>query len=223
MRLRAIGTVLTAAVLLGCHTITEELPTKPSKTPTSGVMTVPIPSIPVGSATPTPAPEPSATPTTSPSPSPSPDATPTPEPSPTPEPTPDPPDASGCGKPRPPDVARMKAVIHLKGPRMVTLDSTPLVGPDGGYCAEIGFTDGRSFCPVRPEGAPDRQACEALVVGLAEDTGRPGPTWTRNGKYCDGTACENNPDNQYLLWAYEGGTYEACAKNGVCGTVEVDR
>jgi hypothetical protein len=117
----------------------------------------------------------------------------------------------------------MKAKVHLRGPAMDTLDSTPLVGPNADYCAKIGFTDGRTFCPVRPEGAPDRSACEALVVGLAEDTGRPGPTWTRNGSYCTGEACENNPDNQYLLWAYKGGTYEACAQNGVCGTVEVDR
>jgi hypothetical protein len=215
MRLRAVGAVIAATVLLGCHTITEELPTKPSKTPTSGVMTVPIPPIPLGNATPTPAPQPSATP------APSPDATPTPAP--TPEPTPDPPDASGCGNPVPPEITRMNAKVHLRGPARDTLDSTPIVGPDGEYGATIGCTDGRSFCPVRPEGAPDRQACETLRVGLAEDTGRPGPTWTRNGKYCDGTACENHPDNQYLLWAYEGGTYEACARNGVCATVQVDR
>jgi hypothetical protein len=221
MRLMTVGATITATVLLGCHTITEELPTKPSKTPTSGVITVPIPPIPLSSATPTPAPHPSPTPTSSPTPAPSPDATPTPAPTPTPEP--DPPDSSGCGNPHPPEVSRMKAKVHLRGGSRDTLDSTPLVGPDAGYCARVGFTDGRSFCAVRPEGAPDREACEALAVGRAEDTGRPGPTWTRNGKYCSGGACENHPDNQYLLWAYKGGTYEACAQNGVCGSVAVDR
>jgi len=219
-RRKALGSALIAAALLvGCHTITEELPTQPTKEPSSGVLTVPIPTIPLSNP-PTPTPTPTATPTPGPGPTPEPE--PTPEPDTEPE---EPPDSSGCGRPQPPELTRLKVKIHLKGPRMATLDSTPLVGPDAGYCAKIGFTDGRSFCPVRPEGAPDREACEAKVVGRAEDTGRPGPTWTREGHYCKGesSGCENNPDNQYLLWAYEGGSYQACAKNGVCGDVEVDR
>jgi hypothetical protein len=101
------------------------------------------------------------------------------------------------------------------------LDSTPLVkGAD--YCREIGYTDGRIRCPVRPDGHPEREACEAYVVGMAEDTGRTGPTWTRNGEYCDGHWCENTPHNQYMLWAYDGGLYKACVESGVCGSVEVD-
>jgi hypothetical protein len=60
-------------------------------------------------------------------------------------------------------------------------------------------------------------------VGYAQDTGRTGPTWTRNGEFCDGEACENHPENQYLLWIYAGGTYKACVENGVCGTEKVDR
>jgi hypothetical protein len=113
--------------------------------------------------------------------------------------------------------------IHLRGPSKYTLDATPLVaGVD--YCAQIGYTDGRSRCPVRPEGHPDRVACETYAVGLARDTGRPGPTWTRNGGLCsDDNGCENHPDNQYLLWAYEGGSYEACVQNGTCGSLFVDR
>jgi len=219
MRLKVLGSALTGALLVvGCHTITEELPTQPSSPPSSGILTVPIPAIPLSNpkTTPTPA---SPTPDPTPQPSPTPN---TPGPDPTPDPDPDPPNSGGCGKPTPPPVSRMKAKVHLKGSRGSTLDSTPLVGPDGGYCAKIGFTDGRSYCPVRPEGAPDREACEAKVVGRAADTGRPGPTWTRNGKLCNGQDCENHPDNQYLLLAYKTGSYEACAKNGVCGTVEVD-
>jgi hypothetical protein len=101
------------------------------------------------------------------------------------------------------------------------LDSTPLVGPDAEYCRKVGFTDGRSICPVRPEDNPERQACEALRVGRASDTGRPGPTWSANGKRCNGpdggTACMNHADNQYLVWAYGSGTFRACTAGGVCG------
>ena len=71
---------------------------------------------------------------------------------------------------------------------------------DRDYCRKIGFTDGRSFCPVRMEGAPDREACEEYAVGHADDTGRQGPTWYRNGVLCDNDKCANHPDNQYLLW-----------------------
>ena len=108
----------------------------------------------------------------------------------------------------------MNAKIHIRGPNRWTLDSTPLVGPDAEYCRKIGFTDGRSFCPVRTEGAPDRVACEEYAVGHAKDTGRPGPTWYRNGELCTGNDdCENHPDNQYLLWAYGSGPYKACTED----------
>jgi hypothetical protein len=144
--------------------------------------------------------------------------TPTPSPSPTAEPTP-----VSCGEPKPPAISRMNAKVHLIDKLYWTLDSTPLVGPNRDYCAAIGFTDARSFCPVRPEGHPERAVCEAEVVGLAEDTGRTGPTWTRNGQFCTGinSGCENDPDNQYALRVYwQGqGDYKACAKNGVCGEV----
>ena len=108
---------------------------------------------------------------------------------------------------------------------LVLLDSTPLVGPDAEYCRAIGFTDGRTVCPVRMEGNPERSACEALRVGRASDTGRPGPTWSANGKRCDGpdggTACLNHSENQYLAWAYGSGTFRACAASGVCGELVV--
>jgi hypothetical protein len=105
------------------------------------------------------------------------------------------------------------------------LDSTPLVGPDVAYCAKIGFTDGRSFCPVRPEGHPERAACELYVTGRAADTGRPGPTWYRGSNFCTGPAsgCSNHDDNQYLLVAHASGSYRACARSGVCGEVDVDK
>ena len=111
----------------------------------------------------------------------------------------------------------MNAKVHIRGPNQWTLDSTPLVGPDVDYCRKIGFQDGRSFCPVRQEGDPQRVPCESYAVGKAEDTGRYGPTWYRNGKYCTGEIgdCNNHPDNQYLLLAWGDGRYEACTADGI--------
>jgi len=209
----ACGVVLGTLFLAGCHTITEELPTQPTKTPSSGILTVAIPSIPVAS---TPAPKPSATPPPSPTPAPTPEATPTPTP---------PPNANGCGNPLPPEVTHMNTKIHIRGANRWTLDTTPLVGPDGDYCRKIGYTDGRLFCPIRTEGTPDRVACEAYAIGTAQDTGRPGPTWYRNGQLCTGevSGCENHEDNQYLLYVFKGGLYKACTRDGICGDVQADR
>jgi hypothetical protein len=39
----------------------------------------------------------------------------------------------------------------------------------------------------------------------------------------DGNGCENHPENQYLLWAWVSGQYEACVQNGKCGYVDVNR
>jgi hypothetical protein len=136
-----------------------------------------------------------------------------------------PPRDSGCFKPYPPPVTRMKVTLHFKTEPAYTLDSTPQVGPDVAYCAAVGYTDGRSICPVRPEGAPDREACEAWRVGKAADTGRVGPTWSYEGQSCTGpdSGCENSPTNQYQVLAYKSGTYQACAANGACGSTSVDR
>jgi len=203
----ALGTLF----LTGCHTITEELPTQPTKTPKSGVIAVPIPSIPVAT------PAPRATPTP---------PAPAPAPAPTPEATPTPPPSAGaCGNPLPPEVASMNTKIHIRGANRWTLDTTPLVGPDGDYCRKIGYTDGRLYCPIRTEGPSDRIACETYAVGTARDTGRSGPTWYRNGELCTGeiSGCENHEENQYLLYVYKGGLYKACGRNGVCGEVVADR
>ncbi len=137
----------------------------------------------------------------------------------------DPPVASGCNRPFPPPISRVKLKVHFRGGEFWTLNATPLVGHDVMYCAEIGFTDGRSLCPVRPEGHPERIACEAWAVGEALDTGRVGPTWYLDGNPCTGPAsgCQNSPDNQYLLWAYDSGSYKACASNQACGFLSVDR
>src|SRR5512141_1748634 len=110
------GLTAAALLLVGCHTITEELPTQPTKTTkagSNGILTVAIPAIP--GATPAPTPKPTPKPT------PAPTATPTPAPNPTPTP------ATGtsgtCGQPLP-VVTRMNGKIHIKGPNRYTLDST---------------------------------------------------------------------------------------------------
>jgi hypothetical protein len=158
--------------------------------------------------------------------------------SPTPNPTPDltgtlPPqpggggggvaDAGACGAPTPPAISRVNVKVLSRGASRTVLDATPLVGPDGDYCRQAGFTDGRLFCPVRPEGHPERQACESLRVGRAADTGRLGPTWSVNGRPCqghrEGASCQNHPDNQYLVFAYGAGTFRACAGGGACGQI----
>lgn len=195
-----------AVIALGCgRTITEEPPTQ--TIPTGGTVT-PINPIPAA-----PAPQP----------------TPTPVPTPTPD---GPPPVGGggtsgtCGPPAPPPLGRMQVGVLLVGAGRLVLDSTPLVGPNADYCRQIGFTDGRQFCPVRPEGNPERGACEAGLVGRAADTGRIGPTWKANGAPCvDGGGslpyCGNHPENQYLAFAYGSGTFQACAQNGICGAVVI--
>ena len=213
---RALGTLLAASCLLvwACGSLPDETPTQPDPPP------------PVAAApTPDPNPSPTGTPVLG-GPAPKPTPTPTSETTPQPNPTPGSTEGPGaCGSPLPPALSTLNVKVHLRGAEAWTLDSTPLVGPDATYCAKIGFTDGRAVCPVRPEGNPEREACELYVTGRAADTGRPGPTWTFGGRFCTGrsSGCENSAENQYQLRAFQGGTFKACGRNGVCGEVEVDR
>ncbi len=156
--------------------------------------------------------------------------TPPPVPTPAPTPTPDssiPPESSGCGKPYPPPLHGINVKLHIMAPEYFTLDATPLVGPSSPYCREIGYTDGREFCPVRLEGDPDRRLCEAWILGNAEDTGKPGPTWSRDWEYwCttfEASGCQHNPDNPLSLFIQLGGSYQACKGEEICGQVKIDR
>jgi hypothetical protein len=157
--------------------------------------------------------------------------TPTPEPTPTPTPDPNvPPAGSGCHKPYPPPVSRFNVKINYKQRDYWLVDSTPLVGPNAGYCARVGYGD-RQICPVRLPDAADRVACELWRVGTAKDTGKPGPTWSvtlKNGttSYCTGAKgpCEHFSDEPFDVKAYVGGLYRVCTENGeICGQVDVDR
>jgi hypothetical protein len=190
---------------VACKTIHEELPTEPESDPDAVTGGPLIPAAP----------------------------TPSPTPDPTAEPPPEPPgsgDADNdsnapCGDPAPPEISRVNVKIHTRQPARAILDATPIVGPDADYCRQIGYTDGRSLCPVRPAGHPERASCEAERVGTATDTGRTGPTWSAEGHPCgsrtSGAHCENHPDNQYLVYAYGSGTFRACVANGACGKIDL--
>jgi hypothetical protein len=132
-----------------------------------------------------------------------------------------PPVGSGCGRPYPPPVTRFNCKVHIKTNEFYTLDATPLVGPNPEYCYSVGYTDGRTICPVRPDDWPDRNACENWRVGKAKDTGRWGPTWTKEGRWCTGpdSGCANHPDNQYQVLTYVSGSYTVTAENGASCTV----
>jgi hypothetical protein len=161
-----------------------------------------------------------------PAPLPTPIPTPTPAPTPTPDPS-IPPESSGCGKPYPPPLHGINVKIHVRAPEYWTLDATPLVGPSSEYCREIGYTDGREFCPTRLEGDPQRTKCEAWILGNAEDTGTWGPTWSRDWEHwCttfEQSGCEHHPGNPLSLHIQVGGKYQACKGEEICGEVLVDR
>jgi hypothetical protein len=159
---------------------------------------------------------------------------PTPIVTPTPAPTPTPPvgigippASSGCGEPYPPPLSEIRMKIHVKAPEYWTLDATPIVGPNLEYCTAIGYYDGRDRCPVRLEGDPQRKPCEAWILGNAEDTNTPGPTWSRDWEYwCttfEESGCQHNPDNPLSLFIQKGGRYQACRGEDVCGDLLVDR
>jgi hypothetical protein len=204
MRLKPalLAFVVVSSVGVACTTVRhEELPTGPS--PSTAPL---IPIVPIGQAGPTPRPTPTG-PGTQP---------------PDEDPLPGNPGGGSCSDPQPPALSRMEVKVHIVGANRLVLDSTPLVGPDEAYCRLIGFTDGRRFCPSRPEGNPERFACDAMIVGNAADTGRPGPTWRANGGACViANGCENHPDNQFLAFAYGPGTFQACSSSSICGTLEV--
>jgi len=212
MKKSTAGTVFLGMALLGCHTITEELPTKPDQSPATPTLTITLPVFGIPAAAPTPKPTPT------------PVATPPPAPGPSPAPTPDPgdPPSGPCGNPKPGPLSKIDLKIHIYGANRLILDTTPLVGPDAAYCKLIGFTDGRRYCPPRPEGHPERPTCDGMLMGRADDTGRIGPTWTIDGNPCTfDRGCENHTDNQFSVFAYKSGLFEACAESGVCGSLQI--
>jgi hypothetical protein len=132
--------------------------------------------------------------------------------------------------PTPPPILRMALKVHGGSDDRLVLDSKPLVVNQDDYCDRVGF-GGWKFCETRPEGHPERVACDYLVVGKAEDTGRWGPTWFYGSDLCAyfPSSCNNHASEQFLAIAKSTGTYEACA-DGVwpvatggtrCGTIDI--
>jgi hypothetical protein len=166
-----------------------------------------------------------AIPTSPPTPPP---ATPTPTPSPTPTPGGLPP-GMVCS-PTPPPLLRMHLKVHSDDGGRIVLDSKPLVVNVDNYCEKVGFGNWK-FCDTRPEGDAQRVACDYLVTGKAEDTGRWGPTWFYGSDLCSyfPDDCANHPSEQFMAIARSKGTYEACAEEAWpvagtgtrCGTIEI--
>jgi hypothetical protein len=161
--------------------------------------------------------------------SPSPSAS--PSPSPTPQSSPSLPAGMSCGSPTPPPLYRMSLKVHARDGNRTILDSKPIVLSVDGYCEKAGFGDWK-FCETRPEGHPERAACDYLVVGKSEATGRWGPSWYFGDDEECGTnaeSCVNHPTEQFMAVAKKPGAYVACIAgdkpvadgSSRCGEIEI--
>lgn len=118
--------------------------------------------------------------------------------------------------PTPPPLKRVLPQLWRQRGNGWIIDTKPQVMNVDGYCGRTGQSGG-AWCDTRPEGDPQREACDFLAVGQASDTGRWGPTWNLDGKPCDPpnasptTDCNNYPDNQFKVIGRGPGIYEACA------------
>ena len=105
-------------------------------------------------------------------------------------PTPTPDFRAQCGEPTPPGLYGMKVSVQVDSGFRKLVDSRPVVenvgrgNPTESYCGKVGFDWRAQFCDTRPEGNPQRPACDALVTGRATDTGRYGPTWEWDDRPC---------------------------------------
>ena len=157
-------------------------------------------------------------------------ASPTPAPTPTPAKSATLPKGMVCGNPTPPPMLRMNVKIHGYEGNRIVFDSKPVVPNTDGYCDKAGFGDWK-YCDTRPEGHPERTACDYLVTGISEETDRWGPTWYFDDKPCgtDPTLCAHHPSEQFMTIGKAKGVYEACAADTTkvapggsrCGTYEL--
>jgi hypothetical protein len=141
----------------------------------------------------------------------------------TPTPTPTPDLRAQCGEPTPPGLYGMKVSVQVDSGFRKLVDSRPVVenvgrgNPSESYCGKVGFDWRAQFCDTRPEGNPQRPACDALVTGRATDTGRYGPTWEWDDRPCqpegsgEAEGCVNHGSNQFLVIARGEGSLLACA------------
>ena len=137
-------------------------------------------------------------------------------------PTTQPPITVACTDPTPPPLhaVAVKVQTQVNANRWL-LDSKPLVTNVDCYCQKVGLGSCTSNnCETRPEGNLQREACDAMAMGKAKDTGRFGPTWYYNDKPCIGagdlgSGCVNHDSNQFLVVAKGAGNYQACAAANV--------
>lgn len=132
--------------------------------------------------------------------------------------------------PTPPPIVRMQLSVHSSDGGRIVLDSKPLVANVDDYCDRVGF-GGWKFCETRPEGNAQRVACDYMVTGRAEDTGRWGPTWYYDDELCSVASadCANHSTEQFLAIARDAGRYTACPQDGwpiaddgmSCGSIDV--
>lgn len=132
--------------------------------------------------------------------------------------------------PTPPPIVRMQVTVHSRDGGRIVLDSKPLVENVDDYCDRVGF-GGWKFCETRPEGTDQRVACDYLVTGRAEDTGRWGPTWFYNSDLCSlqPDQCALHSTEQFLVIAKNAGRFTACAREDYpvaaggnrCGWIEI--
>ena len=127
--------------------------------------------------------------------------------------------------PAPPPFVTMRVKVQTDLGWKKVLDARALVGPDTNYCSSIGQPG--SVCVVRTEDDPQAVTCNNLVVGIADDTGRYGPTWFVNDTPCraigeggNDPGCRNHDTNQFLVYAFGPGVYAACAHN-ICKELEI--
>ncbi|HUL76184.1 MAG TPA: hypothetical protein VL691_02895 [Vicinamibacteria bacterium] len=120
--------------------------------------------------------------------------------------------------PTPPPLLRMQLKIHSDDGGRYVLDSKPVVPNVDHYCDRVGFGKWK-FCDTRPEGDPQRTACNDPAQGRASDGVRWGPTWYYGTELCtQSTECALHESNQFMAIAHHNGTFYACAAD----TVPVD-
>jgi len=121
----------------------------------------------------------------------------------------EPPPVAGCPAPVTPKVAMWGLTFRNRWwdctPKFSNGDAVTWTGvPVTRYCTAIGMSD-RIYCPARPEGDPNRRACEGVGIGgYASAT----PLWR-----CEAGAAEVNEANPFQARCAPG-WIEACATDG---------
>jgi len=123
---------------------------------------------------------------------------------------------AGCPVPVTPKVVRWGLTYRNRWwdctPNFYGRDTATWTGqPVTGYCVAIGFPD-RLFCPARPEGDPDRRACEGVGIGGRADAV---PLWR-----CENGEPEVNPAQPFQARC-DAGYIEVCSTDGAVCAREV--